>query len=375
MLGYLSVFFMLLIIGLIRPIQITRLYKVLSFLASVALAFWAYQLKPGTRLDLYRQFLSIEFVSGNSKSFIDAVLHPADAYTGLYGLNAFFYLITKLGSVHWYPAIATFFTTFLLSVCLLDYLTINGYTSKEYAYGLLLIYTGMPMVNVFSGVRNALAISIIIFALYQMIYKNNTHRVLHYVLIFLAATIHPASLLIFPPILVTNLRPKLQKILRFAALLTLPTIFAVSRLLATTPISTLRYIGMRVLFYENVQYQYDRPEMIANIAVFLAIYVVVYVFEKNRELIVDCGLGRKYLNTYIFLGYLMVGCSVHRDFTLRIGYLMGILGVPLVLKINKANVTEKDRVVKVLMNIGIIVCMAKVYYDTFYSIGRWDFGW
>ena len=132
---------------------------------------------------------------------------------------------------------------------------------------------------------------------------------------------------------------------------------------------------MRVLFYENVQYQYDRPEMIANIAVFLAIYVVVYVFEKNRELIVDCGLGRKYLNTYIFLGYLMVGCSVHRDFTLRIGYLMGILGVPLVLKINKANVTEKDRVVKVLMNIGIIVCMAKVYYDTFYSIGRWDFGW
>lgn len=375
MLGYLLAFLMLLIIGLIRPIRITGLYKGLAFLASVALAFWAYQLEAGRKLDLYRQFQSIEWVAGNSKNFIDAVLHPNDAYTGLYGLNAFFYLTTKLGTVHWYPAVATFFTTFILSACLLDYLKMNGYTSKEYAYGLLLIYMGMPMLYVFSSVRNALAISIIIFALYQMIYKNNTHRILHCVLIFLAATIHPASLFIFPPILVTNLKPKLQKMLRFAALLAFPAIFAVSRLLASSPISTLRYIGMRVLFYENVQYQYDRPEMIANIAVFLTIYIVGYVFEKNREVTVDCGLERKYLNAYIFLGYLMIGCSVHRDFTLRIGYLMGILAVPLVLRINKAPVTEKDRVVRVLMNIGIIVCMAKVYYDTYYGISRWDFGW
>ena len=189
MLGYLLAFLMLLIIGLIRPIRITGLYKGLAFLASVALAFWAYQLEAGRKLDLYRQFQSIEWVAGNSKNFIDAVLHPNDAYTGLYGLNAFFYLTTKLGTVHWYPAVATFFTTFILSACLLDYLKMNGYTSKEYAYGLLLIYMGMPMLYVFSSVRNALAISIIIFALYQMIYKNNTHRILHCVLIFLAATI------------------------------------------------------------------------------------------------------------------------------------------------------------------------------------------
>lgn len=50
------------------------------------------------------------------------------------------------------------------------------------------------------------------------------------------------------------------------------------------------------------------------------------------------------------------------------------LANPALCTINKATVTEKDCVVKVLMNIGIIVCMAKVYYDT-YGISRWDFGW
>ena len=115
--------------------------------------------------------------------------------------------------------------------------------------------------------------------------------------------------------------------------------------------------------------------MIANIMIFVAVGTLVWINRRRSRFDVRDDLETAYLNAYYILGFLMIGCSVHRDFALRIGYLMGIMAIPIV---SRLYITEESHSFKLspttlVLTGTILVCAGKVYYDTILVFSHWTF--
>ena len=118
--------------------------------------------------------------------------------------------------------------------------------------------------------------------------------------------------------------------------------------------------------------------MLANILVFCAITLSHFLMGLEGVYKNDTALQKGYWNAYCFLGFVMIGCSVRRDFALRIGYIMGIAAVPIMCRMcfQLSSWKWRNSNYKVLMTVltfGCLVCCAKVYYDCWYTMSKWDF--
>lgn len=373
---YIAIFFLIILIGTIRSVKLTKVYYYLSMIFIVCVSYWAFCLVPTRGLDLFRLQQSVDWVSLNCNNLFDAVIKPEDKYTGLLGLNILFYIVSRMGSSQWLQTIGVFSTFTILIIMLLDFARSKNYNSKAIIPAFAIVFMGMPIQYVFSGVRNAMAVSLVILSLYLLLYKKIKYKWISYILFLIGATIHPAVLMILPALAISF--SKKQLVYRLLALLGIPIIFGTASLLQSLPNTFIQYIVNRVVFYQNVQYQYDRPEMIANIVVFILIGSGNWYFKKEGILDEDneSKTQKIYENIYYFMGFLMIGCSIHRDFTLRVGYMMGILGVPMLLKIIFKMNKYKSSTVKfteLVMFVGILICEAKVYYDTYFVMSQFVF--
>ena len=115
--------------------------------------------------------------------------------------------------------------------------------------------------------------------------------------------------------------------------------------------------------------------MIANILIFAVVGLVVWVNRRRGKFDVQEGLETLYLNAYFILGFIMIGCSVHRDFALRIGYLMGIMAIPIVSRLYFADESQSYKLspTAFVLSGTILVCAAKVFYDTIVGFSHWTF--
>lgn len=374
---YIILFLLILLLGSLKTIKVNKVYYYLAFAFAVCIGIMAFNLEPGVKLDLYRLQNYVKLLQFGDGSFFSKIwgvkgFMGGDSTQAMIGWNLICYAVKELGDVHWLSAIGSFLTFFNILYMIVDYAYSKGYTSELISIGILLAFMGAPVQYVLSGIRNILAVSYVLLAFYLLFYKKKS-LVLSIIMLIFGITIHPAALFALFPVFFVKFRR--QKLLRAIALFSLPIIFTLANAMKGLNIPLISLTVNRVLFYTNVQYQYDRPEMIANIAVFLTISFVYWYYKKQGYIKENNILQTYYINAYYLLGAMMVGCSIHRDFTLRIGYIMGIGAIPVLAAIlwsKKDNL--HDKYMNSFLILITIVCCIKVYYDTAIGILQWNFG-
>lgn len=373
-LAYAVVFIVILSMGATRPIRITLGGYALAGLFALSLALLAYHLQPGSALDLYRLQKNIDEMRYAAVGPLERLSVGQERFNGLISFQLMCWLISFLPDNGYLAFIAVLITFSMLLMVLINFLRREGYGSNALLPSIAVMFMGMQVQYVFSGVRNAMAVAMAVTGLYCVYYKRK-HFIFAALMFAISVTMHPMTIVLLPVALFAGRKRQLPW--RIAALVALPIAFAVSEIIVKVPLAPLQALGGRVLFYSTRSYPYDRPEMIANFAVFIVVGGGYYLLRKADYLAPETSGERKYLNAYYLLGFAMLGCAAHRDFALRFGYIMGIASVPLLLKILfrlKNGSNEKIiKFVPLAVRLVLAVCCAKVYYDTWVVMSQWQF--
>lgn len=358
-----------------RKYKITKAWYVFSILLTICLASMAYNLEPNKRLDLYRLQLLVNKMRLSNESPLTLILEGvSNQYEGLVTFNILCYISSILGN-QWMQTISVLITIPLLMYVILSFLRDEGYSCNAILPSICMTFMGLQLHYVFSGIRNAIAVALTVFALYR-IYRYNRILFSSLVIYIFAIMMHPVVVIV-APVLVLAIYGKKQRLLRIIALFAIPIIFAVAKVFTTIPITLFQYIGNRVYYYEDHSYAADRPEMIANIAMFLAIGLSYWWFNKENSFGKLSNKEKVYVNFYYLLGFVMLGCVMKRDFINRIGYIMGILSVPLISKIffgiKRHRSYSNTKIIWVALSFALLVCCGKVFYDTLWVLTKWTF--
>lgn len=378
--SYLLLSTMLLIFGAFLKIRINWIYRCMVIGVAISVAVFGFCLEPGSGLDLYRlqQYaMSLDFSHGNVISSILGINNSnvslaGTSLTGMISFNFLCYIVRLLGDLHWMSAISCIVSFGILLSIIVDYvISIEG-NSKQLFLAVILTFMGLQVSYVMLGIRNAMAVSFCVLGLYLLFYKKRG-GILPYILFFMAVTMHAMVLIVLPIVLISKIEN--QKWIRIIALFAMPIIFLLANIFSSVRIGFIQYLSARILFYTDNSFEYDRPEMIADVAVFMVIALVFWIFLRQGLISVENEQERRYYNCYILLGIAMISCMQRRDFALRIGYLMGIGGVPMLFKL--LYMREESSFFGRLMAIGIaasiLVCSSKVAYDMWYVFSRLTF--
>ncbi len=359
---------------MLRTLRVTPNYYWLAFLVAVSVAVWGYCFTPSPNFDLYRLYKNID--SMRDGTFKEKVFLGTESnYSGLYTFNALCYIVSQLGNNRWLSFISVFVVFSTMLGVLISYFQHEGYSSKGLLLCIAMIFTGMQMPYVFSGVRNTMAVSMSILGLYLFFYLRK-HRILAIILYFCACTTHPMVLILLPAVLLCGLRQ--QRLIRCAALFVVPFIFGLMEFFSSIQLSFFQTIAGRLDEYKNSAYGSDRPEMIANSVLFIMIGFCYWYLKSHRYIEPLSAKHRKFENLYYILGFAMLGSVVHRDFALRQGYIMGALNIPMLCKIyfgeyNDKKLIRQHSYILTFVMMVIIICMLKVFYDSYYTLSRMVF--
>lgn len=373
--SYTAYMLLLLCICACRNYKVTRVWYVFLFIWALVLANMAYHLIPNKRLDLYRlQQLAEGMRFSDSSMWTLLTEDLGENFKGLFTFNVLCYVVSIMGN-QWMSTISVLITIPLLMYVVISYLISKNYTCRALLVAICVTFMGLQIHYIFSGIRNGIATAMTIFALYRM-YRHKRILLSSIILYFFAIMMHPAVLVV-APVLAMATYGKNQNVFRVIALFAIPIIFAVARLFMTIPNSLIQYIGNRVYFYEDHSYAADRPEMIANIAIFLAVALSNWFLTRENCFRKQSKMETIYTNFYYLLGFAMIGCVMKRDFINRIGYLMGILSVPLICKIffdvKRQKQSADTKLIGFAMFFGLLACCAKVFYDTLWVMTKWIF--
>lgn len=368
---------LLLVGGTIRNLRVTCNYYWLIFAISISVSVWAYSFDPTPNFDLYRLYQNIQAMHpGDWKSNI---ITNAGNYSGLYAFNALCYLVSLIGDNRFLSVISALSVFSILLGVLISYFRSEGYSSRGLMFSIAMIFAGMQIQYVFSGVRNSMAVSLTILSLYCFFYKKR-FRIASVVLYLAACTIHPMVLIILPVVLLSNV--KAQKLLRTIALFIVPAVFKSIDIMYKIPIGLFQNTAKRLETYQFRAYGSDRPEMIANTVFFIILGWAYWYLTKKGIITRFSEKHRKFENLYYLLGFAMTGSIVHRDFALRLGYFMDILNVPVLCKVFFSEYRMENHTLHYRRMIGyillfalgcILICMFKVYYDSVYTLKRMTF--
>lgn len=358
-----------------RNYKVTRVWYVILFVWVFVMANMAYHLIPNKRLDLYRLQQLAESMRFSDDSAWSLIIEGVgDKYEGLIAFNILCYIVAIMGN-QWMSVISVLITISLLMYVIVSYLISKNYTCRALLVAIFVTFMGLQMQYIFSGVRNGIATSLTIFALYRM-YRHKRMLLSSIIVYILAILMHPVVMVVAPMLAIASYG-KHQKIFRIISLLAIPIIFAIAAIFTTIPNAFFQYVGNRVYHYENNNYAADRPEMIANIAIFLAVALSYWFLNRENCFKKQSRVDEVYTNLYYLLGFVMIGCAMKRDFINRIGYLMGILSVPLMCKnffdVKRQKQSGNIKVILILLFLGLTACCSKVYYDTLWVMTKWMF--
>lgn len=377
--GYLILSGMILIIGAFCNIRINRTYRFLVIGIALSVAVFGFCIEPTRDLDLYRLWRyakNLDFSYGNAIKSIVGINQvnaslAGTTLTGMITFNTLCYIVSLLGDLHWMSAISCIVSFGILLSVIVDFVITTERSSKQLFLALLITFMGLQVNYVMQGVRNAMAVSFCILGLYLLFYKKKG-RILPYILFFMAVTMHATVLIILPIVLVSKIEK--QRAIRIVAFFTMSILFFLANRSTSIRLGFINYLSERILFYTDLAYEFDRPEMIADVAIFIVIGLSFWFLLRQGCISIDNETERRYINSYILLGIAMVSCVQRRDFALRIGYLMGIGAVPMLHKLLYTNKgTSGGRLISAGIVTSILICSAKVAYDMWYVFSRWTF--
>ena len=274
-----------------------------------SLAVFGAMVEPPVGFDLTRHYIELDIIRNSDfgvKSFVFHSDYITDGnYKYMFAYNIYRYCIAKL-----FPNAALQFFTIIIVYSILVYIileTFEGRTNRNRVVILsfFMCFAFLPYLYVYSGIRNALAASIVALALYLLFYKNLSW-IVFFVIVFIAGTIHPVVIAAGPFAVISFIKPKGYYLLLIPIILSLEQM--VLKAFKNSSISLLKMVGTKYYNYINV-YNYDvgRAFTYAPCIICIVILVSAFIVLKNWD------RGNINANNFIIWYIIFALCNINNQ--------------------------------------------------------------
>ena len=333
--------------------------KIVYSVFVIALAVVAYCMKPPSTWDLSRNYILLDTIRNSGLSFYQFVFggkatYIADGYRSLIFYNIYRYLFVNVFNNNaWFQTITAIIVYTIQFYIIYDY---RREKDISITLTMLLSFAFLPFVYVTSGIRNALAASIMGITIYLYLYKKRI--VWPILLAIIAITIHPSVLIAVPFVILSRMRMGVKGVI-WVAVVSFGTQL-LATLLSNSGVTFLRQIGKSYLLYSgSSQYRGGRGNLY-GILIMTVVFILYFLwnrksrFDKNAE---------KDVNEFLMLLLVyMAGNFLNYDLVLRPGYIIGMFGPFLA---NKMQNLDQKRSVRMILNFIIILSCVYVNYKCF----------
>lgn len=363
--AYIIIFF---IADILFSISNMRLYvndlrkRLIYIFFIVSLAVVAYCMKPPSTWDLSRNYILLDIIRKSQLSFNQFVFggnatYGADGYRSLIFYNIYRFIFVKFFDNNaWFQTITTIIVYALQFYIIYDYKKVENKENIPISLILLLSFTFMPFVYVVSGIRNALAASIMGVAIYLYLYKKIVLKA--FLLVIMAITIHPSVVIALPFVILCKMNLGSKGIVCVA--IASFGFQLIASVFSNSSVFFLRQIGKSYLLYSgNNQYRGGRGNLYGILIV--SILFILY-FLWNRKNKTNKETENDINNFLMLLLVYMVGNFLNYDLVLRPGYIVSMFA-PLLA--NKMQDLVKKRNLKLILNFLLILTCLYVNYKCF----------
>ena len=330
---------------------------------SFSLALIVFYIEPVSTWDLARHLKLMDEIRRTEISFFEFIFNNkysvgGKEYIAYYAFNILRYILAKTSNnSHILPFVCVLVDYCIVSYIMIDWSKNNTRKGKVNIGVLLLSFSFLPMVHAASGMRTALAATIISLGIYLYLYKAKTIWIL-VVLALIAATIHPVSLLTLPFVFFARFDMGLKGIL-CVVFLSLLLEKIVSWFSGTSNFYFMRIAQLYGKYTSSNQYRGGNRYLYITLLViilFLVLYIVKRFFQKKEI------LGRKSNAIYFFLIYYMcfiLGNIGNYDMVLRPAYVLGAFAPVLATMLNDIlpNSSRKsERLISLCIRVIVCIC-------------------
>lgn len=315
---------------------------------------------PKSTYDLARLYSDIELIKSSGMKFFDYVFNSAKLtdtnYRYTYSFNALRYVISRLLPEQALPFISLASCYGVMGYVLYDLK--KRYCITNFYIGLMILLSNcfLPIVYVYSGVRNEIAFSIIALAVYLRIYKK-LHLLYFFLLAFVAATIHPLAMVVVPFVFIARIRPGKKGVL---LVVLIPNIlYALMERLRFSGISYLRYVGIKFYNYtfvnEHAQGRYFYYSAIVMTMIVLLLSVIKTKQSQNENQI--------FVNFVSWYSIFALANIQSYQIVMRLPYIYGILA-PVVVNtlFNSKNYAGRRKIIQYVMTgVSLLIASYGIY--------------
>ena len=287
------------------------------FIVSILLAL----IKPKEIYDLARHYAELDVIKNSGMKFWDFVLHSqkiTDAnYRYMYTFNVLRYIIAMYFPKQTLPFCSCSICFGVFGYILYDVIKQKKISNFYIGISIMASAIFMPMLYIYSGIRNEIAMAIMALAVYLKIYKG-LGIFPYFVLIFWAATMHPLALVAIPFVLLSKIR--IGKMGIILVILIPNILYVVMEVCRFSENGFLSYIGAKFYNYTFVniysQGRFFRYSAILMTALLLLLSVIKTKQEKEDQRFIN------FINWYSIFALANIQSY---QISMRIPYLFGIL--------------------------------------------------
>lgn len=348
-------------------------------LYALSFSIVTFNMRPQINWDIVRHFEYLNQIRGSGISLFDLLFNNvnsigSDYYKFTYSFNILRYFVANTFDNNYYlPAIFTFLNYAIWGYIVFDWFSSNYGACKVDIFTILLSFSFSSLASIASGLRNALAASIMGLAVYLYLYKNKQIVVLIF-LALIAVTIHPCVLIAIPFVLLIKIN---ISTIGYIFVFVLPVVSAtISQIFMNSNISFLVYIG--TLYY---RYTVESDTYSVNLswyskilnAMFLVIFLIIYFVFHRKSSALKKNKSSKNLYKFLvmYMLYILGNIGYVETFSrpfLMFGSLAPVLSsfyTDSQIQLNKEEITKWDRIMTLCIKIAILVLCAGSMYMFF----------
>lgn len=277
---------------------------------------------PKADYDLSRHYSELRIIKNSNMSFLDFVFNSSkisDAnYRYAYTFNVIRFFISKYLLKEVLPFISIFFCYSILGYIILDIKKRADFSNGYIGMSLLISSGFLPILYVYSGIRNEIAMAIMALVIYLKIYKK-LNLISFVILTIIAATIHPLALVVVPFVFLVKFRPgKLGIVL----IILIPTaLYPLMEKFRFSKNGFLKYLGAKFYNYTFV-HTHSQGRTFHYAAILLTLMVLVLTMIKIQQDKIEDQLFVNFLSWYCI--FTLANIKSYQ-ISMRLPYLFGIL--------------------------------------------------
>ncbi len=342
----------------------------------ISLAIIAFQMQPPSNWDLGRNYQLLDTIRNSHLSFIEFVFggratYRADGYRNYIFYNIYRYIIVNIfKDNHWFQTITVIIVYTILGYITIDFQFDNNRNDLSNTLSVVISFSFLPFLYVTSGIRNALAASLVGLGVYLYLYKSKNVTI-YLVILFISATIHPAVLITLPFVILSKINIGFKETGIVFLLTFLLQNFA--RLLSSLGNTYLSFIGISYLRYSGTeQYRGGRGNLYGVLVLSLILFIfIILQIRKEKMISVEDGYDDngniRICGFLLFMFTYMLGNFQNYDLVLRPGYIVGMFAPMLsnLMNIDNSNIKNIKTIIKAFADIAVIAFAIYVNYKCF----------